>query len=172
MQNVFGNTFVQRQNDIEVKVPDSSKKLLVFEFVEFQREVKFKKAEPVVPDSLKIRPQKVKILEGKIFENAKSDTLHRNEVPDFNFDNKKSQTQEMEVGKFYLILGETEEINEALLIKKIVDENGLKSQLGTVSGQEKYYVFSNEYSTRLEAENELELLKKGGNKQAYILKYK
>jgi len=142
------------------------------EFVELQRNIKFKQAEPVVPDSLKIMPQKVKILEGKIFENAKSDTLRRIEAPDFNFENKKSQTQEMEIGKFYLILGETEDISEALLIKKIVDENGLKSQLGTVSGQDKYFIFSNEYSTRLEAEIELELLKKGGNKKAYILKYK
>jgi hypothetical protein len=172
MQNVFGNNFVQKQNDFEVKVPDSSNKTIVFEFVEFQREVKFKKADPVVPDSLKTRPLKVKILEGKIFENSKSDTLRRNEVPDFNFDKKKSQTQEMEVGKFYLILAETEDLTEALTIKKIMEENGLKSQLGTVDGQEKYYVFSNEYSTRLEAETELELLKKASIRTAFILKFK
>ncbi|HEY9113526.1 MAG TPA: hypothetical protein VIN10_02425 [Bacteroidales bacterium] len=172
MQNVFGSNFIQRQNDISVKVPDSSNKPILFEFVELQRNIKFKQAEPEVPDSLKMVPQKVKILEGKIYENAKSDTLRRKEVPDFNFDNKKSQSQEMEPGKFYVILGETNDINEALKIKKIVDENGLKSQLGIVEGEEKYFIFSNEYSNRLDAQSELDLLKKGGNKKAYIMKYK
>lgn len=172
MQNVFGNTFVQKQNDIEVRVPDPSNKRIVFEFVELQRNVRFKQAEPTVPDSLKIRPQKVKILEGKIYENAKSDTLRRNDVPDFSFENKRYQSQNMEVGKFYIVVGESNELNEALKIKKIMDENGLKTQLGLVDGEEKYYIFTNEYSNRAEAQNELDLLIKGGYNKATIIRYK
>jgi hypothetical protein len=171
MGNVFGSNFKILQNDINITIPDSTNNQVVFNVVEISRQIKFKEAKPAQPDTLQQEALKIKVLHGKFYENSSEAAVDKDAVPEFNIRVAPPVEQAMLPGNYYVVFGGASERNEALAFLKIVKENGINAYLGYDKAANKYYVFTNYYSTQEEAREELNMLKKINIKQFRVLKF-
>jgi hypothetical protein len=171
MENVFGSRFKIMKNDIQVHAKDGVPNEVVFDIRESVRQVAFKQAKPAPPtDTLVQEPLKIKVLHGKFYENRSDSAVDINAMPDFDVQASTAEVQNMIIGNSYVYLARTSDQNEALLMKKVFDENGLNTSIGYYESKQTYYVFTNYYQTQESARKELDLLKKGGIKDAAMLK--
>ena len=170
MGNVFGSNFKILKNDISTTITDSTNSRIVFNVVEISRKISFKKATPVLPDSLQ-QPLKIKVLHGKIYENISEEAVDKDAMPEFDIAVAPPEEQKMKTGKYYVVVGNVSGRKEALAYKKIVQENGINAYVGYDDIADKFYVFTNYYNNRAEARQELDRLKEARLKARWILKY-
>jgi hypothetical protein len=171
MENVFGSRYKILKNDIQVHAKDGVPNQIVFDIRESVRQVAFKQAKTTPPpDTMVQEPLKIKVLHGKFYENRSDTAVDINAIPDFDVKASTAEVHNMMTGNIYVFLGKTAELNEALLMKQVFDENGLNTSIGYYESKQTYYVFTNYYQNNESARKEMDLLKKGGIKDAAVLK--
>jgi len=172
MGNVFGDNFRITNNDMILAVSDGSTNHAEFNVVEGSRQIRFKKAdEPALPDTLEEAPLKVKVLHGKFYETAPEQAVDKDAVPSFDIQAMPLLEQAMIPGRFYVITGDAMAREEALKYLKIVRENGINAYLGHHEATNSWYVFTNHYDSRSEAQREVNLLKKPGLREARVIRF-
>ncbi len=164
MSNVFGKDFRILQNDIKVVLPNP--KRVVFNVVERSRSINFKKAKPQKEGEPKL--QKIKVLPGKIYAGEKGRLAEQNPLPQFNIKDKPADAQVMLKGKYYVVVCRAESQKNADEYVKILKENGLLTHIGIDSETVDVFIFTNYYSTKKEAKDEIEKLKASGIKKTEI----
>ena len=171
IKNVFGKNFRILNNDIQILLTDTVKAQVVFEIVEQNRKIKFKKATPVSTDSDKPKLQKIKVLPGKIYENANSKVVDKNAIPDFNIPDMAVEIVYIVSSKYYIIAGHVNNFEDAKKIMQILKEQGVKSYIGVTDELESYYVFTNYTNTRSEAKQLLSNYKRVEMRPLSIIKF-
>ncbi|MCF6170248.1 MAG: hypothetical protein L3J66_04630 [Bacteroidales bacterium] len=172
MKNVFGNNYAILQNDISVAVSDTTETFVVFDVVEQNRKINFKKTLAEIPDSLRNKPLKIKVLPGKIYENEAARAALRDSVPEFDLNVYPVEEYPMTDGLFYVVVKKTEIKYDAVAYIRIVKENGLKSFLGFDAEKMTYYVFTMRTSKKSETQQEIKRVELLGIEDARILKFK
>ena len=170
LPNVFGETFRILKNDILTYVSDTAGNFVAFNVVEKSRQISFKKAEPAEADTVE-QPLKIKVLHGKMYENQPRDTVDVNATPDFNIKYAPPPEQKMETGRFYVTIGGAMEQDAALKYHRVLTENGHIAYIGLDEAKDKYYVFSNYFTTEREAKKERDRLEKAGLSEVKVLEY-
>jgi len=173
MGNVFGPTYKILKNDINIAVGDSTNNHVVFNVNEISRQVKFKSAKPAPApaDTLKPEPLKIKILHGKFYENSKEAAVDKDAVPHFEIKEAPVQEQNMIPGNYYVVIGTDTNRTQAVKLYKILEENGLRINLGFDELTGTYYVYSKYFLNRSEAKKDLDLLIKANIDSAEIFKF-
>jgi len=172
MGNVFGDNFRITNNDMIITVSDGSRNHAEFKVVEGSRQIRFKKAdEPAPPDTLEEAPLKVKVLHGKFYETSPEKAVDKDAVPSFDIQAMTALEQTLIPGRFYVITGDALAREDALKYLKIVRENGINAYLGHHEATDSWYVFTNHYDTRSEAQREVNLLKKPGLRDAKVMRF-
>lgn len=171
MENVFGSRYRILKNDLQVSARDGVANEVVFEIRESVRQVAFKQAKPTPPpDTLVQEPLKIKVLHGKFYENRSDTAVDINAIPEFDVKASSAAEQKMLPGNYYVILGSTTVKNQSLLMKQVYDENGLNTSIGYNESLQTYYIYTNYYQAAEPARKEVDMLKKGGLKDAAIFK--
>lgn len=169
LNNIFGGKYRILQNDIPKKVPDPGNTPVVFNIVEKTRKINFKQAKPAKSAS---EPLKIKVLDGKIYENT-DDRIQKDAEPDFDMGGgSTSYERELTLGRIYVILAKTNTKEEA---KEKVFGNMVKGQdayFGLDSKSGKYFVFSGEYNNGFDAQNAVKTLEDAGIEVIETLFYK
>ncbi len=164
ISNVFGENFRILQNDIKVELPEPN--FVAFKVVENNRQIKFKKVTPKqegIPQA-----QKVKILPGKIYENKEQRLAEQNPLPEFNIKNKSVEEELILKNKFYVVLAEAIDRNNAIEYVKILRENGVYCRISIDRVKDKIIVFTNYYDKQDDAKDEIKKLKTSGIKKAEV----
>ena len=163
ISNVFGKEFRILQNDIKVQLPEPD--YIIFKVVENNRKIKFKKAKPQQEGG---SPQKIKVLPGKIYENDQQRLSEQNPLPEFNIKNKPAETQIIQKGLYYVVVQYITSYGLAIDYIKILKENGVIGTIGIEQGSENIIIFTNYYSSKEEAKEEIRKLKTSGIKEVEI----
>lgn len=168
MENVFGSKFDILQNDIPIKVPNTTEEVIIFNIVEKTRQVNFKKAKQPTQGG----PQKTKILKGKIYENTDRKPIEEDALPEFEMGDGTAYEKNISSGKYYVVLSQNLSRDDALIAVGIYDETNIKAFFGFDENTATHYVFTDEYNTRDEAQKAMKELKKKGVKNASIMVFK
>jgi hypothetical protein len=169
MENVFGSAFRILRNDIPKKVPDSTNTPVVFNIVEGGKKINFKKVKKAAPGT---STNKIKVLKGKIYEKTDEKGVDKNALPGFDLKIDDSIERGMSKGKSYLIFDEKATKEEAIKTVAILKENGVDAYISFNQEKETYYVISDEYNNRSEAQKGMKELKdKNQIKTATVLNY-
>jgi hypothetical protein len=173
MGNVFGPGFKIMQNDIKITVPDSTNNQVVFNVNEINRQVKFKEAKPkpAIADSLQKEPLKIKILHGKFYENSSEEAVDKNALPEFKIKEAPVAEQNIIPGNYYIVVAIDSNRTESVKIKRILDENGISSNLGYNEADGKYYIYTNYYPNKSDAKLELERIQSVILPEAQMIKF-
>jgi len=159
LNNIFGGKYRILQNDIPKKVPDPGNTPVVFNIVEKIRKINFKQAKPAKSAS---EPLKIKVLDGKIYENT-DERIQKDAEPNFDMSGGgTSYERELTLGRHYVILAKTNTKEEA---KEKVFGNMVKGQdayFGLDPKSGKYFVFSGEYNNGFDAQNAVKTLEDNG----------
>ncbi len=167
--NVFGENYIITNNDINAPVPESVGHPIVFQVVEKNRQINFKKISQPKPDSIDYKLQKIKVLAGTISQKDEKRTLESGIETPFK---PKTDKKMLQAGKYYLVLAEAKSIAEAVKYRKIFTEQGLIISFGYDDNKQLTYIYTNYYLLRDDAQKELKIIEKMGIKSAFILKYK
>jgi len=167
--NVFGENYKISNNDQNAPMPETVGHPIVFQVIESNRQINFKKVIKTEPDSVDYKLQKIKVLAGSISqrdENKAGDLVSG--VP---FKPKADKTT-LQIGKYYVVLAEAKSIAEAVKYRKIFTEQGLIISFGYDDGKQVFYVYTNYYTQREDAQKELKIIEKMGIRKAFVMKYK
>lgn len=172
IKNVFGKSFRILRNDIPLLLVDTTTTPVVFEIVEQNRKINFKKAAPASKETGRPQLQKIKVLPGKFYDNSDRKAVDKDAVPDFNITKMPLEIKEMIFGKYYIIAGHIQNFADAERLMKILHEQGIKSYLGTVSDTtESYYVYLSYFNSKAEARLKLNGYKRVEIKPLTIIKF-
>jgi hypothetical protein len=171
MGNVFGPDFKIVKNDIPVVVTDTASEEVVFNIQEINRQVKFKETKPATADTAKQAPLKIKVLQGKFYENSAYSPADKNAAPEFNIKEAPVNEEPVIPGKYYVVIGAQTTRAPAVQFIRIVDENGIKAHLSYVESEAKYYVFTSYFDDKAGARAELEKMKLAGLNEAVIIRF-
>ncbi len=171
IKNVFGKNFRILRNDLQKLLVDTTSAPVIFEIVERNRKINFKKATPLDkgPDAPAL--QKIKVLPGKIYENTNRKAVDKDAVPDFEIPYMPLEVNEMIDGRYYIIAGQIQNFVDAEKLMKIFHELGIKSQLGTIDDSDSYYVYLAIFNSRAAAREELNNYKRVEIKPLTIIKF-
>ncbi len=168
ISNVFGENFRILRNDIKAELPNADD--VVFKIVEKNRRINFKQAKP--KDSEEKQPQKLKILPGKIYKNEQERLDEQSPIPEFNIKTKPAEEVIVEPGKFYVYVAKTKDYNAARGIVKLMRENGVMCRIASQNDSDELLIFTNFYSNKNEAKEEIKKLNASGIKKADIYESK
>ncbi|PLX03243.1 MAG: hypothetical protein C0595_07745, partial [Marinilabiliales bacterium] len=168
ISNVFGENFRILRNDLRVELPDAE--YVVFKIVEKNRRINFKQAKP--KDTEEKQPQKLKILPGKIYKNEQERLDEQSPIPEFNIKTKPAEEVVVEPGKFYVYVSKTKDYSAARGIVKLMRENGVLCRIASQKDSDELLIFTNFYSNKNEAKEEIKKLKASGIKKADIYESK
>ncbi len=171
IKNVFGNNYRILKNDIRILLTDTTNTPMLFEVVEQNRKIKFKKATQASKDSDSPKLQKIKVLPGKIYDNSENKTVDKNAIPEFNTPDIPIEIHSIISGKYYIVAGHFKEFENAKKLMHILYEQGLKSYIGTIGDPETYYVYIQYFDSRFDALQKLNSLKKMEIKPITIIKF-
>ena len=171
MGNVFGSGFKILQNDIMVKVTDKAEEEIVFNIVEISRQIKFKDSKAAPADTTKQEPLKIKILQGKFYENSSRVPTDKDALPEFNIKEAPVPEEPIIADNFYVVIGVDSSRTESVKLIRIVGENGIKARLGFNQADGKYYVFTLMANNKGDAKVETDRLKQAGINEAEIIKF-
>ena len=171
IKNVFGKNFRIVRNDIQMLLVDTTSAPVIFEVVEQNRKINFKKATPSsrVVDGSTL--QKIKVLPGKIYDNTNQKAVNKDAVPDFKIPLMPFEIYEMVDGKYYIIAGEIQNFADAERLMKILHEIGIKSYMGAIGDSETYYVYLAVFNSRAAAREELNNYKRSEIKPLTVIKF-
>jgi hypothetical protein len=171
MGNVFGSGFKILKNDILINVTDTASEEVVFNIQEITRQVKFKETKPVVADTSRQEPLKIKVLQGKFYENSSNVPVDKDAMPEFNI--KEAPVNEVDLipDNYYVVIGIETGRTEAIKLIRVVAENGIEASLGYQKEDGKYYVFTKHYDDKSDAREELDRMKQAGLNEAEIIKF-
>ncbi len=164
--NVFGENYVIQNNDINAPVPETVGHPIVFQVVEKNRQVNFKKVAQPKPDTIDYNLQKIKVLAGNI---SKIDESKKAAVEDAF--KPKADKKALQPGKYYLVLAEAKNLVEAVKYRKIFAEQGLIISFGYDDSRQLIYIYTNYYNKRDDAQLELKIVEKMGIKSAYVMRF-
>lgn len=171
IKNVFGKNFRILRNDIRLLLVDSTTTLVVFNIVEQNRKINFKKVTPLGKDVDGPTLQKIKVLPGKIYNNTNQKAVDKDAVPDFKIPNMPFEVNEMIVGRYYIIAGHIQNFTDAEKLMKILHELGIKSQLGATGDSHTYYVYLANFNSRAAAKEKLNDYKRAEIKLLSVIKF-
>jgi len=160
--NVFGDHFVILNNDINVPMPESTGKAVVFQVVERNRQINFKKVSKPEPDSGEYVIQKIKVLAGRMNQTEGAGTQEQAFKPKMN----KTMLQP---GMFYVVLAEAKSLAEAVRFRQLFSEQGLVISFGYDEVSNVTYVYTNYYAKREEAQKEIRIIEKMGVKRVWLV---
>lgn len=168
INNVFGNNFRIKNNDIRVTMPDMAGKPIRFEVVENNRPINFRKLEKPAIDSTEISLQKIKVLKGSIahIEPDKADSVS-------STDQQKPQPAVMVLQQedFYVVINEAKSIAEAVRLRTVYSEQGISASFGYDDARRIYYIYSGRFASRGDARDEIRRMLKFGIRDARIVRY-
>lgn len=170
IRNVFGDNFRIANNDQVVTVSDNQSPNVVFNVNEAGRQVKFKTAATASADTV-AEAMKVKVLHGKIYENTPEQAVDPNAAPGFTMPAVAVTEQSIIPGRFYVVLSEAGTREEAMAYLKIVRENGINGYYGQDEKTGAWFVFTNNYATKAEAQKEVSLLKKPKIRDVRVVRF-
>lgn len=171
IKNVFGGNFKILRNDIQKLLVDTTSTPVIFEVVEQNRKINFKKATPLAKDGGP-ELQKIKVLPGKIYNNTNQKAVDKDAVPDFKIPYMPFEVNEMIVGRYYIIAGHILNFTAAEKLMKILHELGIKSQLGATGDSHTYYVYLANFNSRAAAKEKLSYYKRAEIKTLTIIKFR
>jgi len=171
MGNVFGEGFRILQNDIKVDVLGTAPQEVLFNVVEINRQVKFKGAKPAATDTTKQEPLKIKVLQGKFYENSSRVPVDKEAIPEFNIKEAPVPEEAIIPGKHYVVMGSEPTRTESVKLIRILEENGLNAKLGYLDTEKMYYVFIGSFDNKGEAREELDRVKNAGLYESKIIKF-
>jgi hypothetical protein len=171
MKNVFGKNFRILKNDIQLLLVDTTSAPIVFKIVEQNRKINFKKASPTNKSTDSPVLQKIKVLQGTIYNDSDQKPVPKDGIPNFNLPKMTLETNKMISGRYYLIAGHINNFKDAEKLMQILHEQGIKSYLGAIEKQELYYVYLEFTNSRAEAKQKLANYKKAEIKPITIIKF-
>ena len=151
MKNVFGKGFRILRNDIQLLLVDAIADPVVFDIVEQNRKINFKKATPSDEATDSKALQKIKVLPGTIYNNSDREPVVKDGIPTFKISNMSLEINKMIQGRYYIIVGHIYNFTDAEKLMKILHEQGTKSYLGVSEVPDSYYVYLECTNTRAEA---------------------
>ncbi len=164
ISNVFGENFIILNNDIKAPMPETLGHPVVFQVVEKNRQINFKKVSPLADSVVPL--QKIRVLSGKIAQG----TPHSGNAFDAVF-KPREENPGMQKGKFYVVLAEARNMTEAIRYRKIFMEQGLIISFGADESKQLTYVYTNGYASREHAQKEIKIIEKMNIKGSFVLKY-
>jgi len=171
MGNVFGEGYRILKNDIKVDVVGTAPQEVVFNVVELNRQVKFKGAKPATTDTTKQEPLKIKVLQGKFYENSSRVPVDKDAMPEFNIKEAPVPEEAIIPGKHYVVIGMDTTRTESVKMIRILEENGIHAKLGYLDTEKMYYVFIGSFDNKGEAREELDRVKNAGLYESKIIKF-
>lgn len=171
MGNVFGSGFKILKNDIAIIVTDKASEEVVFNIVEISRQIKFKETKTAPADTTQQEPLKIKILQGKFYENSSRVPADKDAVPEFNIKEAPVPEEQIIADHFYVVIGIDSSRTESVKLVRVVEENGIKARLGFNGADGKYYVFTLMCQNKGEARVEIDRLRQVGLNEAEIIKF-
>lgn len=159
IENVFGNEFRILQNDIMVKLSDDVLSPVIFNVVESSRKINIKKSKPKNAEPGKPDIQKIKVLKGEVYEQAKNNRADKNAAPDFNIGDASTGDHEMIVGYYYVVVGKDKDRGQALRLLEIYREQGIDVYLGLNDYTGEYFVFTAYFEKKQDTGNEIRKLR-------------
>jgi hypothetical protein len=97
--------------------------------------------------------------------------VDKNAIPEFNIKEAPVAEEDIIPGKFYVVIVADAGRNESIKLIRIVAENGIKTSLGYLETDGKYYVFTKYFDNKADAREELDRMKKKGLSKAEIIKF-
>ncbi len=171
IKNVFGDNFRILKNDIQMQLVDTTSTHVIFEIVEQNRKINFKKAKPSINGTDGPTLQKIKVLPGKIYDNSNRKAVNKDAVPDFKIPYMSLEVNDMIDGGYYIIADRIHNFTDAEKLIKILHELGVKSQLGGTGDSESYYVYLGVFNSKAEARLKLINYKRAEIKPLTIIKF-
>lgn len=171
IKNVFGKNFRITKNDIPVFLTDTTTTPIIFNIVERNRKIKFKKIKPANSDSNAPPLQQIKVLPGKIYTNSSRKEADKNRVPEFNMPLANISITKMIPKKYYIVASDGLSIDDARKIVNILYEQGIRSHIGSIDSVETYSVYLSHYDTRAEAKQKLNSYNKEVRKPFHIIRF-
>ncbi len=166
LNDIFGKQYRILQNDIPKKVPDTTYRPVVFHVVERSRQVNFKKVNEQQGGS---QTTKIKVLEGKIYENT-DERVKKGEEPDFDMNNAMMKT--LETAKHYVVFGRKPDLNETKQFTRSLRDNGVMAYYSYDPVSREYLIFTGGYDSSFEAQIEAQKAKKAGFNDVNTFFYK
>jgi hypothetical protein len=139
--------------------------------VEVNRQVKFKGAKPAQPDTTEQKPLKIKVLQGKFYENSGEEPVNKDAAPGFNIKEAPIPDEPVIPGNHYVVISEATSRQEASSLIRIVRENGVEAHLGYDESEASYYVYTKYFQNKGEAKDEQLRLQNAGIKEAEVIKF-
>lgn len=171
MGNVFGSGYRITNNDINVFASDTTSSQVEFKVVEVNRQVKFKGAKPAQTDTTEQKPLKIKVLQGKFYENSGEEPVNKDAAPEFNIKEAPIPEEPVIPGNHYVVISEGTSRQEASSLIRIVRENGIEAHLGYDESEARFYVFTKYFQNKGEAKDEQLRLQNTGIKEADVIKF-
>ena len=154
-----------------MQLVDTTSTHVIFEIVEQNRKINFKKAKPSINGTDGPTLQKIKVLPDKIYDNSNRKAVNKDAVPDFKIPYMSLEVNDMIDGGYYIIADRIHNFTDAEKLIKILHELGVKSQLGGTGDSESYYVYLGVFNSKAEARLKLINYKRAEIKPLTIIKF-
>lgn len=167
INNIFGSAFTVIDNDISVQTPVSDGHRIVFKVIEHQRRINFKRVSTPEPDSAEYRIQRIRMLSGHFAQPESEVAVEDETKADLHQPEQKTAIVEM----YYVVLAESKQMRDAMRHREKYTGQGINTAFVYDQIKKVYYVYSQSFTSREEAQISLRDLEKKGVRNMKIVRY-